>query len=175
MLLSYSLATTIVIFSGGVKQSIGLAILDTWYNNFTGGDQSCLIRNFINACGYVYFTSGAMEVAIGTPLPLGTHLVRWLGIVVAIIFSIVPLQDMYDQAGDLIKRRQIVPLVIGDVQARWCITLAMALWGWICPCYWNEGSLLLIISTLMAISIAARGLLLRTVSSDRLTFKLWNA
>ena len=175
MLLSYSLATTTAIFSGGVKQSIGLAILGTWYNNFAGGDKSCLVRNFVNACGYVCFTSGAMEVAIGTPLPLGAHLVRWLGIVAAIIFSTVHLQDMYDQAGDLIKRRQTVPLVIGDAQARWCIALTMAFWGWICPCYWNGGKLLLITSTLMAISIAARGLLLRTVSSDRLTFKLWNA
>ncbi len=175
MLSSYTLAAAAAVFLGGIKQSIGLVILGTWYNNFAGADKSCLVRNLINACGYVCFTSGAMEVAVGTPLPLGTYLVRWLGMVAAIIFSTVHTQDMYDQAGDRVKGRRTVPLVFGDAQARWTIALAMAFWGCICPCYWRGGTLLWVSSTLLATLTAGRSLMLRTISSDRLTFKFWNA
>ncbi|KAL8671616.1 MAG: hypothetical protein Q9168_003889 [Polycauliona sp. 1 TL-2023] len=139
MLWSYCLAVLISVFAGGVRQSVGLIILGTWYNNFGGGDKSCLIRNIINGCGYVCFTSGAMEVALGLPLPLETSLLRWFGIIAAIIFSTVHLQDMYDQAGDRVKGRNTVPLVIGDGHARWIIAVAMPFWGSVCPLYFNAG------------------------------------
>ncbi|KAI4146183.1 MAG: hypothetical protein LQ341_002163 [Variospora aurantia] len=175
MLALYPLAIVTALGTGGTTQSVSLVVLGTWYNNFGGGDESWVIRNTINAFGYVCFTSGAMEVAIGMPLPFDARLMRWFGIIAAIIFSTVHLQDMYDQTGDLVRGRKTVPLVFGDRQARWSIAIAMTLWGWICPWYWNGRTLLLMTSTLMAVSIAARSLLFRTVGSDRLTFKLWTA
>ncbi|KAL8902132.1 MAG: hypothetical protein Q9207_004864 [Kuettlingeria erythrocarpa] len=175
MLALYPLAITVAVHTGGTAQSVSLVVLGIWYNNFGGGDKSWVVRNVINALGYVCFTSGAMEVAIGMPLPFEARLIRWFGIIAAIIFSTVHLQDMYDQTGDRVKGRKTVPLVFGDTGARWSIALAMTLWGWICPRYWNGGTLLLMMSTLVAASIAARSLTLRTVDSDRLTFKLWNA
>lgn len=175
MLALYPLAVGLSLLTGGVRQSVGLVVLGTWYNNFAGGDTNCLVRNLINACGYVCFTSGAMEVALGFPLPLETRLVRWFVVVAAIIFTTVHLQDMYDQIGDSMRGRKTVPLVIGDVPARWTIAIPMVFWGSVCPCFWNGGTAVLALSLLMAGTIAARSLLFTTVESDRLTFKVWNA
>ena len=175
MLFLYPLAVITSFAIGGLKQSIALVILGVWYNNFAGGDRSCLLRNLINAYGYVCFTSGAMEVAAGVVLPLDVRLIQWLGMIAAVMFSTVHLQDMYDQAGDQIRGRNTVPLVVGDGRARWTTALAMIFRGFVCPLYWHAEARVLLASFLLASWIATRGLLLRTVSDDRLTFKLWNA
>ena len=171
----YPLALASSLLLGGVRQSLGLVILGTWYNVFGGGDNNCCIRNFINAFGYICFASGAMEVALNYPLPLETCLIRWFSIVAAIIFTTVHVQDMYDQGGDRMRKRKTVPLVIGDVPARRSIAIAMLLWGGFCPIYWNGGLTLVASSITLAIVIAARTLLLTTVEADRLTFKMWNS
>jgi UbiA prenyltransferase family len=175
MLALYPLAVGSSLLTGGFRQSVGLVVLGAWYNNFDGGDTNCFVRNLINACGYVCFTSGAMEVALGFPLPLETRLVRWFGVVAAIIFTTVHLQDMYDQIGDSMRRRKTVPLVIGDVPARWTIAIPMVFWGSVCPCFWNGGTAVLALSLLLAVTVAARSLLFTSVEGDRLTFKIWNA
>ena len=175
MLALYPIAVGSSLLTGGFRQSVGLVALGTWYNNFSGADASCVVRNLINACGYICFTSGAMEVAIGFPLPLEPRLVRWFGVVAAIIFTTVHSQDMYDQIGDSMRGRKTVPLVIGDVPARWTIAVPMIFWGFVCPCFWNGGTAVMALSLLLAGTVAARSLLFRTVEDDLLTFKVWNA
>ena len=175
MLALYPLAVGLSLLTGGVGQSVGLAVLGTWYNNFTGGDANCLVRNLINAGGYVCFTSGAMEVALGYPLPLERLLVQWFSVVAAVIFTTVHLQDMYDQIGDSMRGRKTVPLVIGDMPARWTIAIPMVFWGYVCPWFWNGGAVMLTLSLLLACTVVARTLLFTSIDDDRLTFKVWNA
>ena len=175
MLIFYLLAMVLTWVTGGVRQSVGLVILGIWYNNFAGGDDSPIIRNTINAYGYVCFTSGAMEVALGIPLPWEVRLLRWFSILGTIVFTTVHLQDMYDQTGDAMKGRNTVPLVVGDGLARWSIASAMIFWGFVCPCYWEAGMVTLLLSIVLANIVGARSLLFRTANSDRLTFKIWNA
>ena len=175
MLVLYPLAVGLSQLAGGLRQSVGLVLLGTWYNNFAGGDISCLLRNFINACGYVCFTSGAMEVALGFPLPLETRLVRWFCIIAAIIFTTVHLQDMYDQSGDIMRGRKTVPLVMGDGPARWTIAILMVFWGYVCPCFWHGGTAVFVLSILLAGTVAVRSLLFTSVEDDRRTFIIWNA
>ena len=175
MLVMYVLALGLSYVTGGLKQSVALVFLGTWYNNFAGGDSSCLVRNFINAVGYVCFTSGAMEVALGSPLPVEPRLVQWFSMIAAIIFTTVHLQDMYDQIGDRMRGRKTVPLVIGDGPARWTTAVPMMFWGYICPRFWNSATTVVALSVLLAGSVAARSLVLTTIENDRLTFKVWNA
>ena len=108
-------------------------------------------------------------------LTTGATLVRWFGVVAAIIFTTVHSQDMYDQVGDSMRGRKTVPLVIGDVPARWTIAIPIISWGFVCPCFWNGGTAVLALSLLLAGTVAARSLLFRTIEDDRLTFKMWNA
>lgn len=171
----YPVAVGLSLSIGGFRQSVGLVVLGTWYNNFSGGDCNCFVRNLINACGYVCFTSGAMEVALGFPLPLKSTLVRWFGVLATIVFTTVHLQDMYDQIGDSMRGRKTVPLVIGDAPARWSIAIPMVLWGSVCPRFWNGGIVVIALSIVLASTIAARSLLFRSVQGDQMTFKVWNA
>ena len=170
----YPLAIGSSLAFGGIRQSLGLVFLGTWYNHFGGGDASCLVRNLINAAGYVCFTSGAMEVTLGFQLPLESRLLSWFGVIAAIIFTTVHLQDMYDQEGDAMRRRKTVPLVVGDGLARWSIAIPMVLWGWLCPDYWTVGTWTTRLSISLAGVVTYRCLCIRNVRGDKNTFKLWN-
>ena len=174
MLAFYLFALGLSSMTGGLKQSVTLVFIGTWYNHFAGADSSCLVRNLINGLGYVCFTSGAMEVALGFPLPVETRLIQWFGVIVAVIFATVHLQDMYDQLGDRIRGRKTVPLVIGDGPTRWMTAIAMIFWGYLCPRFWNSAMTVTALGSLLAGTVAARCLLLRTIEADRVTFKLWN-
>ena len=175
MLIMYLVGLGISSVTGGLKQSIALVFLGTWYNNFAGGDNGFLVRNLINALGYICFLSGALEVAVGCPLPVKARLIQWFSMIAAIVFSTVQLQDMYDQGGDSMRGRRTVPLVIGDGPARWTTAFLMIFWAYVCPRFWNSAMAVIALSLLLAGTVIARSLLLRTVEDDRLTFKLWNA
>ncbi|KAI2817936.1 hypothetical protein CBS115989_5488 [Aspergillus niger] len=105
----------------GQRQSLLLLALDVWYNNLSGADKNPLVRNCLNALGYMCFLSGALEVALAKRLPLFIHnpfrytgpescLDQWLLIIATVVFSTVHLQDMYDQKGDAIRGRRTLPL-----------------------------------------------------------------
>ena len=138
MLSSYSLAIILSIWLGNWPQCLALIVLGVWYNDLRGGDSSCLVRNLINAWGYTCFSSGAMQVAIGgRDGPSALRLLGWWYAVLAcVIFSTVHAQDMYDQRGDAVKNRKTVPLVIGDVKARWTIAVMMVFWSVMAPLCW---------------------------------------
>lgn len=174
MLILYPVAVALSAYIGGLRQSVGLVILGVWYNNFAGGDASCLVRNLINAYGYVCFASGAMEVSLGLSLPMKPRLVGWFGMIAAIIFTTVHLQDMYDQEGDNARGRKTVPLVLGDSWGRWTAAIPLLFWGIACPYYWRTSVVAIMLCATMAGLVAARSLLFRSVESDVLTFKLWN-
>ena len=174
MLIMYLLALGLSSVTGGLKQSVALVFLGTWYNNFAGADSSFIVRNLINAAGYICFTSGAMEVALGFPLPVEARLVQWFGMIAAIIFTTVHLQDMSDQMGDSMRGLKTVPLVIGNGPARWTTAVPMIFWGYLCPRFWNSAMTVMALSMLLAGTVAARSLMLRTIKDDVLTFKLWN-
>ena len=173
-LIFYLYALGLSTVTGGLKQSVTLVFIGTWYNHFAGADSSCVLRNLINALGYVCFTSGAMEVALGFPLPVKTRLVEWFGVIAAVIFTTIHLQDMYDQLGDRVRGRRSVPLVIGDGAARCMTAITMIFWGYHCPRFWTPALTVIALSLLLAGTVAVRCLSLRTIESDRLTFKVWN-
>lgn len=165
-----------VLVTGGLRQSLGLVHLGVWYNNLGGGDGNPLIRNAINALGYVCFTSGALEVAVGTDLPFtgSPRLVQWFGTIAGIIMTTVHSQDMYDQEGDQLRGRKTVPLVVGDVPARWTIAVWMLIWGALGPHLWQGPVTVRCFGLALSGLIGVRSLVYREVSSDKTTFLLWN-
>jgi 1,4-dihydroxy-2-naphthoate octaprenyltransferase len=149
-------------------------VLGFWYNDAHGADLSCIVRNLINASGFVCFASGAMQVVIGNgEFSLG-DLDWWYGAIACIVFSTVQTQNMYDQRGDAIRNRKTVPLVLGDAAARWTIAIPMFFWCWVAPWMWTsflEGYLLLV---LLGLIVALRSLKWKTEVDDKKTFVLWN-
>ncbi|KAI8951164.1 UbiA prenyltransferase family [Xylaria longipes] len=184
MFVFYLIAGVLSWYIGGFRWSMSLLLLGIWYNNMGGSDVNALIRNLINALGYMSFGAGALEVVLDAPLcytgavmpDLSTvpNLETWIGTMFAIILTTVHTQDMEDQEGDALRGRRSLPLQIGDRLCRWVIASCMIFWGSFCPSLWQCGWAGYITSTLLAYMVALRSLTLRTVESDRTTFKIWN-
>ena len=173
MVVSYLIALCISARFGGLKQSMALVILGYGYNNCGGADANFVVRNFINACGFICYSSGAMDVAFGH-LPLGFTLVQWFCIIGGVVFSTVQTQDMYDQAGDSLRARKTVPLVLGDYWSRWSIAIPMAIWSVYCPWFWGLGAKGYFLPVALGYTVALRTMTRRTVEGDKYTFRLWN-
>ena len=173
VLVSYLMALCVSARFGGLKQSVALVILGYWYNDCGGADTSFVVRNFINACGFICYSSGAMDIAFGH-LPPGFTLVQWLCIIGGIVFSTVQTQDMYDQAGDGLRGRRTVPLVLGDYWSRWSIAIPMAIWSVYCPWFWGLDAKGYFLPVALGYTVALRTMTRRTVEGDKFTFRVWN-
>ena len=175
MVLFYLVAVSASLRIGGSLQCFSLVALGCWYNGMKGADEGCLIRNLINACGFNQFMSGAFQVLLGDKFNSSTTALRsWLFLIAAVVFTSVQTQDMYDQEGDSIRGRHTVPIVYGDILARWSIAVAMSFWCFFCPWYMCCPPIAIILSVTLGGSIAARTLTFRNVSDDKMTFRLWN-
>lgn len=174
MLAAYPFAVSISFLFGGLAQCLTLVVLGVWYNDLGGADRSCIVRNLINAGGFMCFNSGALEVMTGIPVTRNLTLTIWLVIIGAIVFTTVHTQDMYDQVGDSKKGRRSVPLVIGDVPARRSIAIPMAFWSFLCPAFWNVGVIAGALPCVLGLFIGTHSLLKRGVERDKMTFRLWN-
>ncbi|CAF9904227.1 MAG: hypothetical protein HETSPECPRED_003448 [Heterodermia speciosa] len=174
MFLLYAVAFIASLRLGGLRQCISLMALGYWYND-RGGAANCFSRNFINACGFVCFASGALEVALGSILPVKPVLFKWLLVIGGVVFSTVQLQDMYDQAGDRACGRQTLPLLVGDGTSRWMTALPMLFWSFFGPWFWAAEASMWMLCTGTGLVIVSRTLTMRKVSDDKTTFKIWNA
>ncbi len=174
MLTSYPAAILASIYLGAPLQSVTLLGLGIWYNDLRGADANWLIRNFINACGFVCYTSGALQVALQVPLFFNETLIKWFIVIGAIVFSTVQAQDMHDQAGDKKRSRGTAPLVLGDHLARWTIAMPMVFWCWFCPWFWSVPMGGYTLPVALGGTVAIRTLFKRTVDDDKATFRFWN-
>lgn len=168
-----------IIFSfcfGGLRQCVVLILLGLWYNDLSGADKNPIVRNFINACGFLCYTSGAMEVAYGGVLHLtwDSLLLHWLGFIGAVVASSVQSQDMYDQDGDRVRGRRTLPLVIGHWPSRISIAAAVLFWSYFGLRFWNIGWPASVPLVGLGAAVSIRTMTWRTVSDDKTTFKLWN-
>lgn len=173
MLALYPIAIISSLYVGGWRQSLSLLLLGVWYNDFGGSDASPITRNLLNALGFICFTSGAMEVTLGQPLPPTSKMIEWFSIIASVIFTTIHTQDMYDQVGDSERNRKTIPLVIGDGPARWTIALPMGFWCWFCPLYWHLPYAVWMVSISLGLSVALRTISMRSLEDDKVTFKFW--
>ena len=174
MFVLYPAAVLTSAYLGGLRQSLVLVILGVWYNDLAGADASCVIRNFINGCGFVCYTSGAMQVALQIEPFSDRFLSLWFTTIGAVIFSTVQTQDMYDQSGDSVRGRKTVPLVIGDQTARWTIALPTGFWSIFCPWFWTSPLAGYVAPVSLGLFVVIRTLRRRSAEHDKDTFRLWN-
>jgi 4-hydroxybenzoate polyprenyltransferase len=175
MLACYILALLLSIVVGGCAQCIMLIGLGYWYNDLGGADSYCLVRNFINGCGYICFISGALEVMLKRPLyACPAPVYQWLFIIGLVIVTTIHAQDFEDQEGDRARMRWTVPLVIGDLPARCTISCLVPLWSYICALFWGLHAVALLGSLCFGVIVAGRYLALRTTAEDRVSFRMYN-
>ena len=169
------LAYVATLYLGGMEETVAMMVLTWMYNDLAGADENYIIRNVINAFGFMCYSSGATLVACG----FGEHTFLpsayiWLGIIGAIVFSTLQMQDMADQEGDRARDRRTLPLVHGDGVARWTIAVPVMFWSVLCPAYWELSLYCYALPITTGLVVAIRLLLLRSVPSDKVTWKLWN-
>lgn len=174
---AYLLAqATSVLAGGGLAQSSLLWVLGYIYNDRGGADSGFVVRNLLNAAGFISFASGALEVATGGKTVLNNGpMVLWLAVIAAVVATTVHSQDMYDQVGDAAAGRRTAPLVIGDKPVRWSIAIAVTTWSFVCPLFWKTSPLGYMISGALGIWVVQRSLRKMSVSDDRSTFRIYNA
>lgn len=174
MLCLWPISITTSFFIGGLEQCLSLIALGAWYNDFRGGDSSIILRNLLNAAGFNRYAEGALEVLLGGRRLYSPKFLIWQLILMGIVFTTVQTQDMHDQIGDSKRGRRTIPLIMGDIWARWSIAIPVVLWSIFCPVYISAPVEGYVVSIGMGGLVAARSLLLRNVPADSTTWTLWN-
>lgn len=177
MQISYPMAILASAYLGGLQESIELMFLGWLYNELGWANDSCILRNFANALGFVWWGSGAFSVAVNinhSTTSMHSSAYQWLSIIGGIVFTTIHMQDMPDQAGDRAISRSTVPLVIGDRPARWTIAVGVLFWTWFCPAFWRLHLGGYVFQVVTGSIIVVRVLLYTSLEADKLTFKFWN-
>lgn len=173
MLLAYAAAFGISWYLGAMIPCSLLTILGFLYNNLGGADASCIVRNLLNAGLYLSGATGATIVAYGGNT-LSNVAWTWLVMIGITVFLTVHMQDIPDQDGDRLRGRNSVPLVIGDNLARWTIAATMTVCSYLMPAFWRLGPLGSMITLAIGATVILRVLVKRSVSEDKVTWKIWN-
>lgn len=161
---------------GGLYPCLGIHMLSYWYNIRGGGD-TWVFRNFINAGGYLSFIAGAIQVAMSSQtIEYNNTAIKWFALITMIISTTMHTQDLYDQEGDKLRGRKTIPLVFGDVHARYSIAGPVLAWSIFAPAFWGLNLLGFIPPVTMGVIVAMRLLdkSKRGVRDDKRTFKFWN-
>lgn len=165
----------ITCYLGGMEETIAMMVLTWMYNDLGGADESYLVRNLINAFGFMCYSSGATLVACGHgEFTLNPEAYQWLAMVGGIVLTTLQMQDMSDQEGDQARGRGTIPLVLGDWVARWTIAIPVSLWSIACPLFWELHPYAFIAPIILGGIVGLRILLHRSVDADKVTWKFWN-
>ena len=89
------IAIPITFYTGGMQELIAMNTLSYMYNDLGGADENFVVRNLINAAGFICYSAGATRVACGhEQYSLNEKAYEWLAIVGGIVFSTLQMQDM---------------------------------------------------------------------------------
>ena len=159
---------------GGLLESTIMIALSWMYNDLGGADENFVIRNLINACGFMCYSSGATVVAAGYgQYELNTNASKWLAIVGLVVFTTLQMQDMADMEGDAARGRRTLPLVYGESIAQWSIAVAVAFWSIGCPVFWNCGAIGYLASVSVGSLLSVRVIIFRGPHAYRKTWVCW--
>ena len=159
---------------GGMEETVAMMVLTWMYNDLGGADESFIVRNLINAFGFICYSSGATRVAAGYgEYSLNGAAFQWLAMVGSVVFTTLQMQDMADQEGDAARGRATVPLVLGDGFARWTIAIPVLIWSLVCPAFWALPWTGYMGPLVLGGILAGRLLCFRSVPADKITWKLW--
>lgn len=95
LLAAVPLGILITFYTGGMEETIVMNTLEYMYNDLGGADENFVVRNLINAAGFICYSAGATRVACGhDQYTLNEKAYQWLAIIGGIVFSTLQMQDM---------------------------------------------------------------------------------
>ena len=155
-------------------ETVVMMVLTWMYNDLGGADEHFQVRNFINALGFMCYSSGSTVVAAGYgEYILNDRAYSWLAIVGTVVFSTLSMQDMADIPGDSARGRRTLPLVYGERFARWAIAIPVIFWSILCPLFWGLGVRGYVAPVAVGSMLAFRVLFYRSITADKISWKLW--
>ena len=160
-------------YFGVFSETATLFVLVWMYNGIGGADKG-IIRNALNAGGFVCFNSGVTIITAG-PLDYGSwsSAVLWIALSGCVIFTTVHAQDLPDMVGDAAIGRHTIPLVYGETTARASLAVGVLIWSALCPTFWGVGEFSFIPIACLGIIIAFRTMIYRTLHADKVNWRLW--
>ncbi|KAF2756594.1 hypothetical protein EJ05DRAFT_502092 [Pseudovirgaria hyperparasitica] len=166
-------------FLGGMHETVAMMALTWMYNDLAGSDELYIIRNAINALGFMCYSSGSAAVAVGHgEHDLNSRAYQWIALVGAVVFSTLSMQDMPDIPGDRTKGRKTLPLVHPEIVARWAIGVPVFIWSVYLSVYWElHVDQQIIFGAVVAVGavLAARVIFMRGIQADKGSWKMWCA
>ena len=95
LLATIPIAILITFYIGGTEEIFVMNTLMYMYNDLGGADENFVVRNVINAAGFICYSAGATRVASGhDQYTLNDKAYQWLAIIGGIVFSTLQMQDM---------------------------------------------------------------------------------
>lgn len=99
------IAIPITFYTRGMEETIVMNTLVYMYNDLGGADENFVVRNLINAAGFICYSAGATRVACGHgQCSLNEKAYQWLAIIGGIVFSTLQMQDMVS----LLQERRVM-------------------------------------------------------------------
>lgn len=100
-----AIAVPVTFYTGGMEETIVMNTLVYMYNDLGGADENFVVRNLINAAGFICYSAGATRVACGHgQCSLNEKAYQWLAIIGGIVFSTLQMQDMVS----LLQERRVL-------------------------------------------------------------------
>ena len=159
---------------GGLGPCLMLIVAGLWHNEWRGAENP-ILKNWLSAVGIAGFLAGPLEIALGGP-SIAAHpkALGWLLMLAAMISTTIHVQDFRDVAGDKLRARRTIPLVVGDVPVRYMAALAVVAWSRLAASFWELGVLGSLPSGAIGLFLIGKLLLgERTPASDRAAYKIW--
>ena len=161
------------LYLGIFRETATLFVLVWMYNGIGGADEG-IIRNALNAGGFVCFNAGVTAITAG-PLDYSSlgSAVLWIATTGCATLTTIHAQDLPDMVGDAAGGRCTIPLAYGETTARTTVAAGVLIWSVLCSMFWGVGVLACMPTAALGIAIAFRTLVYRNLHADKMNWRLW--
>jgi 4-hydroxybenzoate polyprenyltransferase len=159
--------------SGVGTHTLILLAFQWMYNDLQGCDEGVLLRNSLIAGGYGMYSYIGLEILLGSEHSLNSKGYAWLAVVTLVMLATQHICDIKDAPGDALRGRRSAPIVLGDALCRWSVALPILFCSIACPAFFALGPLSYTFTIAFGAVVAGRTLFMRSLSADKLTWKLW--
>ncbi|KAF9475242.1 hypothetical protein BDN70DRAFT_915057 [Pholiota conissans] len=163
--LAYSVQTLYASFA-----LVGLTVL---YDELGAHASNFIVRNVVNACGFMAFESGATLVAGTDRHRLHTVAVLAICLSGGIFATTIQSQDFKDEAGDRKIGRQTIPIVFPMI-ARYTVLVPLIMWSFGLSHLWQLDLLSACIFSSLAVVVGISFIEAETVKEKQVAFYWYN-
>lgn len=177
MLVTVPLSLYLNHYLGVWGQGILIHLITWLYNDLRGSDEVA-VRELLIAIGYAMFNGGSLQIASGCSqaqgdCELNSQGIAWTGIISAVIFTTMQVQDLKDQEGDRLRGRRTVVLFFGERVSRGSIAFFVIFWSVTCAYFWQLRWWGFALPVAQGLFVAWRVVTRYSQDEDRQTWKLW--